>query len=149
MAGVGLAGAFAYTSGKFRRLTSDRFEIEEPPAPGTPEFSRLIEAVTGAPLRNGNRINILRNGCRTFPAMLDAIRAAEDTVDFSSYIYWPSDVTTEFNDAFVDRARAGVAVRVVLDGYGSAKFDRPGVERLERAGVRVAFFRPPRWYTLS
>lgn len=81
--------------------------------------------------------------------MLDAIASARRTVYFSSYIYWPGDVTTQFNDAFVDRAEAGVAVRVVLDGYGSAKFDRRGAERLERAGVKVAFFRRPRWYTLN
>jgi len=148
-AAVAAGGAFAYAAARFRRLTADPFDIDEPPAPGTPEFARLIEAVTGMPLREGCGIRILRNGCRTFPAMLDAIASARRTVDFSSYIYWPGQITTQFNDAFVDRAEAGVAVRVVLDGYGSARFDRAGVERLERAGVKVAFFRPPRWYTVG
>ena len=48
-----VAGALGYAAAKFRRLTSDGFEIEDPPAPGTPEFARLVEAVTGTPLRHG------------------------------------------------------------------------------------------------
>ena len=148
-AGIGLLGALAYNIGKFRRTTSQGFRVEDPPAPGTPEFPRLLEALTSTPLRDGNRIRILRNGSETFPAMLEAIAAARETVDFSSYIYWPGEITTRFNDAFVERAEAGVAVRLVLDGYGSAKFDRSGVERLERAGVKVSFFRPPRWHDIA
>ncbi|HSH59230.1 MAG TPA: phospholipase D-like domain-containing protein [Acidimicrobiales bacterium] len=148
LAGVGLVGVYAYGVAKFRRTEAVGFELPDPPAPGSAEFARLIEATTGARLRQGNRVTILRNGRQMFPAMLEAISSAKETIDFSSYIYWPGDITDQFSDAFGERAEAGVEVNVILDGYGSAKVDHQTVERMERAGVTVSFFRPPSWYTI-
>ena len=146
---LGLAGAYGYTRARFRRTTSGALVVADPPPTGSPEFARMVEGVTGAVVRPGNRVRILRNGAQTFPAMLEAIASARRTVDFSSYIYWPGEITDRFTDAFVERAGAGVDVRVVLDGYGSAKLDRDHVHRMERGGVRVAFFRPPQWHTVQ
>lgn len=146
--GLGLAAAYAYTAAKFRRGTAAGLHVTDAPAPGTAEFARLLEVATAAPVRAGNRVEVLRNGDQTFPSMLDAIASAQETIDFSTYIYWPGDITERFTDAFLERARAGVEVRMILDGYGSAKLDRDHVGRLRAGGVRVAFFRPPRWYTL-
>lgn len=80
--------------------------------------------------------------------MLEAIGSAQRTIDFSSYIYWPGEVTGRFTDALTERARSGVEVNIVLDGYGSAKLDRDHVGTLERSGARVTFLRPPKWYTV-
>ena len=147
-AGLGVAGVYAYGAIKFRRTAAVGFDLSDPPPPGSIEFARVIEGLTGAPLRHGNRVKVLRNGAQTFPAMLKAISSAQETVDFSSYIYWPGEITTAFSEAFIERAEAGVEVNIVLDGYGSAKLDRAHVERLERAGANVSFFRPPSGYTL-
>src|SRR6266540_4217269 len=75
--GLGLAAVYAYEAVQYRRSASKGFTLEDPPAPGSPDFSRLVEALTVAPLREGNRVTVLRNGSEIFPAMLDAIRAAE------------------------------------------------------------------------
>jgi len=145
---VGLAGTYLYGAAKFRRAAGDGFRLSDPPAPGTPDFTRLVEGLTGAPLRQGNHMEVLRNGCQAFPSMLESIRSARRTIDFSSYIYWPGAVTTRFTDAFVERARAGIEVNIVLDGYGSAKVGPALVHRLQEAGATVTFFRPPRWYAI-
>ncbi len=147
-AGAGLVGLYAYQAAKFRRTTAQPFHLPSPPVPGTPEFGRVIEGVTGFPVQAGNRVRILHNGCQTFPAMLEAIAAARQTIDFSSYIYWPGRIARDFTEALSDRAAAGVEVNVVLDGWGSARHDPDDVDRLERAGATVAFFRTPRWYTV-
>ena len=120
----------------------------EGPDTGTAEFSRLVSAMTGAPVRHGNRVEIMRNGA-TLHAMVEAIASAKATIDCSSYIYWPGETTNRFSEAFIERARAGVEVNLVLDGYGSAKLDEAHLERLRRGGVNVSIFRPPRWYTLK
>jgi cardiolipin synthase len=132
---------------KYKRATSERFELMESPQPGTPEFARLLEAMTGAPQRPGNRVEVRHNGA-TLDAMMDAISEATRTIDFSSYIYWPGPTADRFSDALAERARAGVAVNLLLDGYGSAKLDRAHQDRLRQAGVHVATYRPPRWHTL-
>jgi cardiolipin synthase len=143
-----LVAFYAYGAAKYRRTAKTGYGFADPPVPGCAEFTRLVESLTGTPLRAGNRVRVLRNGCRTFPAMLRAIASATTTIDFSSYIYWPGHIADEFTAALVERARAGVEVNVAFDGWGSAKLDRETVKTLEDSGVKVIYFCPPRWYTL-
>jgi cardiolipin synthase A/B len=146
---AGLAAAYGWTAARYAREQADGFSARGVPPAGSPEFGRVLESLTMTPVREGNRVTILRNGVETFPSMLEAIEAAEHTVDFSSYIYWPGEITERFTEAFVERARSGVEVSVVLDGYGSARLDRDTVRRMEDAGVDVRFFRPPRWHSIG
>jgi cardiolipin synthase len=146
--GLGLAGVYAFEAAQYHRTAGKGYEVKNPPAPGTPDFARMVEALTVAPLRQGNRVTVLRNGCEIFPAMLEAIRAAEQTINFATYVYWTGSIAPEFAEALAERAEAGVEVNVLLDAVGAAKMDRSLVDRLERSGATVAWFRPPRWYTL-
>ena len=72
---------------------------------------RTLEGVVGIPATEGNRITTLRNGDEIFPAMLAAIRAAEHTIDFLTFVYWKGEIGTEVAEALCLRARAGVRVR--------------------------------------
>ncbi len=146
-AGLSLAALLARNVAKYKRATNDRFELLESPQPGTPEFTHLIEAMTGATQRPGNRVKVMSNGA-TLDAMFDAISQATRTIDFSSYIYWPGPTADRFSAALAERAGAGVAVNLLLDAYGSAKLGQDHQDRLHRAGVHVATFRPPHWHTL-
>ena len=148
-AGLGVAGVYAYGAVKFRRTAAVGFDLSDPPPPGSIEFARVIEGLTGATMRHANRVKVLRNGAQTFPAMLEAIDSAQATIDLSSYIYWPGGITDQFTKALCEKARAGVEVNLVFDGYGSAKLDRETVHALQHAGATVSFFRPPAWYTLD
>ncbi len=145
---AGLAGVYAFEAAQYHRSGAKGFELEDPPSPGTPDFARLVEALTTAPLRQGNRVTVLRNGDQIFPAMLGAIQSAERTVDFATYVYWTGSIAPQFADVLAQRARAGVEVNVLLDAVGAAKMDRALVERLQAAGATVAWFRPVRWWTL-
>lgn len=146
-AGLGLGALLARNVSKYKRVTSERFDLLGSPQPGTPEFAHLVEAMTGAAQRPGNRVKIMRNGT-TLEEMVDAISGARRTIDFSSYIYWPGPTADRFSAALAERAAAGVDVNLVLDGYGSAKLDREHQDRLREAGVHAATYRPPRWHTL-
>jgi cardiolipin synthase len=146
--GAGLGATYAFEAAQYWRAASKGFEILDPPEPGAPDFARLVEVLTVAPLRQGNRVKILRNGDEIFPAMLEAIREAERTIDFATYVYWTGTIAPKFAEALAERASAGVEVNVLLDAVGAARMDRGLVDRLERAGATVAWFRPPRWYTM-
>jgi cardiolipin synthase len=148
---VGLAGVGALKVAKDKKTAARGFDVVDPPVPGSPEFGRLLESLTGSPVRRGNRVEVLRNGDQIFPAMVEAIASAQDTIDFSTYIYWSGgDTIAAFGEALVERASAGIQVSILLDAVGSGvKMDRTLVERLEEAGARVEWFRPPRWYTLD
>ena len=105
---------------------------------------RTLEGVIGVPATEGNRIDVLRNGDAIFPALLDTIDDAEHTIDFLTFVYWRGNVGTEFAHRLASRARAGVRVRVLLDGWGSRPIDRELVALMERDGVLVRWFRPVR-----
>jgi cardiolipin synthase A/B len=131
----------------------DRRELRNPVTPVTlssdPDFLRTISGLYGSNLLPGNRIETLLNGDEIFPAMLDAIRAAETSINFETYIYWSGRIAREFADALIDRALNGVEVRVLMDWVGSKKMDPALIEEMEAAGVHVVRFRPLRWYTLD
>ncbi|MFL6190859.1 MAG: phospholipase D-like domain-containing protein, partial [Actinomycetes bacterium] len=146
--GLGLAGVYAFEAAQYHRTAGKGFELESPPAPGTPDFARMVEALTVAPLRQGNRVTVLRNGCEIFPSMLEAIRSAERSINFATYVYWTGSIAPEFAEALAERAEAGVEVNVLLDAVGAARMDRSLIDRLDDAGAKVAWFRPPKWYTL-
>jgi len=147
-AGAGALGLYGVQAARYRQSVGRRFDVVDVPQPGSPEFSRLLEAMTTAPLRPGNRVKVMRNG-ETLVEMLEAISSAKTTIDFSSYIYWPGEAADDFTPALVERAQAGVDVNIVIDAYGSAKLHRGHLDRLKDAGVTVTMFRPPRWYTLD
>lgn len=148
-AGAGLAtvGIYAAQEAQYRREAGQQIDLSDPPAPGTGAFSRLVEAWCAGPGRTGNRVDVLRNGAEIFPSMLEAIGSATSTVILSSYIFWKGETATVFGEALAQRARAGVEVDVLVDGWGSAKMDRDLVARMEAAGVSFVWFRTPHWYT--
>jgi cardiolipin synthase A/B len=103
---------------------------------------RALEGILGVPATEGNSVEVLRNGDQIFPAMLEAIRSADNTIDFLTFVYWRGEVGQRFAEALAERARAGVRVRVLLDSWGAHPIDRGIVEDMEQAGVRVRWFRP-------
>src|SRR6266536_6522078 len=119
--GLGLAAAYVFDAAQYRRTAAKGFEVLDPPQPGTADFARLVEVLTVAPLRQGNRVTVLRNGCEIFPAMLEAIRAARQTIDFATYVYRTGSIAPEFADALAERAAAGAGAPAVRTGTGGRR----------------------------
>jgi cardiolipin synthase len=105
-------------------------------------FRRTLEGVIGVPATEGNRIDVLRNGDEIFPAMLEAIEGAENTIDFLTFVYWEGSIGGEFARRLAERAAAGVRVRVLLDSWGANSMDSAWVEMMTEAGVNLHWFRP-------
>jgi cardiolipin synthase len=103
----------------------------------------------GPPLTDGNTAAHFENGEQIFPAMLAAIRSAQRTITFETYIYWSGEVGREFARALEERARSGVKVHVLLDWVGSQKIEDQLLQAMKDAGVQVQMFHPLRWYHLA
>ncbi len=114
-----------------------------------PQFRRSMGVLLGPPIMEGNQVQVLLNGDQIFPAMLGAIRAAEHTITFETYIYWSETIGKEFSDALSERARAGVKVHVMLDFIGSIKMDAAAMETMKAAGVKVERFHKPVWWKFT
>ncbi|MFJ7768585.1 phosphatidylserine/phosphatidylglycerophosphate/cardiolipin synthase family protein [Streptomyces sp. NPDC097107] len=104
---------------------------------------RRLERLIGIAATEGNALTVLRNGDEIFAAMLAGIRRAEHTVDMMTFVYWKGDIARRFAEALAERARAGVRVRLLLDGFGSRLIEAEQLRTMERAGVQVAWFRKP------
>jgi cardiolipin synthase len=119
-----------------------------PPVESADFLSAIGGAVNGVAQKGGSA-ELLENGDAFFASILDAIRAARRSVNFMVYIWEPGTVSDWFVDALAERARAGVQVRVLLDGLGCIRAPKEGIEKMEQAGVQVQRFRPPRWGMLT
>jgi cardiolipin synthase len=115
----------------------------------SPQFRRTMGALLGPALVDGNSVTSLQNGDEIFPAMLEAIRSAQRSITFETYIYWSGEVGRSFADALIDRARSGVAVHVLLDWVGTGKMDDSLIDEMKDAGIQVDKFHPLRWYNLG
>ena len=114
----------------------------------TADFRRSMENMMGPTFTLGNQITAFQNGDEIFPPMLAAIRAAKKNINFESYIYVGGRIGQEFVDALCERARAGVAVHLLIDWVGSQHVDQL-IEQLEAAGVNVKKYHPLRWYAIT
>src|SRR5690606_3375215 len=123
--------------------------IEHPHRSGDPQFMREMAVLLGPAIVPGNRVEVLQNGEEIFPAMLSAVRAAQHTITFETYIYWSGDVGQEMAHALAERARAGVRVHVLLDWVGSVKMETALLERMTQAGVELERYHPLHWYHIS
>ncbi|MEW2425278.1 phospholipase D-like domain-containing protein [Streptomyces nigra] len=106
---------------------------------------RRLERLIGVAATEGNELVPLRNGDEIFPAMLGAIREAEHTIDMMTFVYWRGQIAHDFAAALADRAREGVRVRLLLDGFGAKEIEGRLLELMASAGVEIAWFRRPVW----
>ena len=137
----------------YANLVSPDQEIERPLPhrydTRDPQFRRTMSHLLGPAVVGGNQVTALLNGDEAFPAMLEAIRSARQSVNLESYIFWSGEAPNAFAEALSERARAGVAVHLLVDWMGSKKIDDSLVTSMRKAGVQVEMYRPLRWYQLD
>lgn len=95
----------------------------------------------------GNRLTLLRNGAEFFPALEAAIDRASREIHLQTYIFRADATGLRIAGALERAAARGVAVRLLIDGFGSSDLPPERVAALRAAGVRVLHFRPDpsRW----
>jgi cardiolipin synthase len=109
-------------------------------------LGRLGAATTGYPMCTSTRVDLLVDGAATYDAIVDAIAAAQRHVHVAYYIFAGDRSGLRIRAALIERARAGVHVRVLLDGVGSVGLKRAFLAPLIEAGVELAWFHPVRWW---
>src|SRR5688500_4254182 len=100
-------------------------------------FSRAA----GAPLVEGNAVELLCDAKENYPAWLDAINSAERWIHFESYIIHDDECGREFASALSAAAQRGVRVRLIYDWVGALTATTWMFwHRLRKAGVEVRPF---------
>ncbi len=146
--GAAALGWYAADSLRHRREGAFGYEIDTDLAVGSEDFLRAAEALTGAPISEGNEAELLINGDEIFPPFLETIESARRTLNVQTYVYWRGEIAVDVARAICAKAREAVRCSVILDALGAAKMDRSLVREMESAGVRVILFRPPKPYAV-
>jgi cardiolipin synthase A/B len=111
-------------------------------------FLQVLEALSDAQVNRTGTLEVLTNGPSFYPAELDAIRNASQSVNIEAYIFQRGKIADQYLAALTERARAGVRVNLVLDAFGSAGTTRRYLASLLEAGGKVGWYNSPRWHRL-
>lgn len=151
---LAVVGAFAIVSvaiSLFSKLgrRPGTLHAEDVPRVGSADFlAALAGAVNGTVQRGGDAI-LLNNGDELMPALLRDVQEARRSINFMVYIWEAGEMSDRIADALARRAEDGIEVRVLLDGLGALRVPAEAIERMEKAGVKIQRFRPPRFGRLT
>jgi cardiolipin synthase len=118
------------------------------PTNDSPRFLQVLEALSDAQVNQTGSLDVLTNGPAFYPAELDAIRNAKQSVNIEAYIFHKGKIANQYIEALTERARAGVKVNLVLDSFGSAGTTKKYLAPLLEAGGKVGWYNAPRWHRL-
>lgn len=122
------------------------------PLPGARRAQRALRKLSTStrPLvYGGNRIELLKNGEQYFPRLLAAIESARQSIYIETYIFQLDSVGEKVSDALAAAAQRGVAVHLLIDGFGSQTTAGALIARLKPQGAKVIVFRRTRWWRLD
>lgn len=128
-------------------MTAKPVPLREPllSALGDSRLERAFARIADSDLRLGNAVTLLKDSKENYPAWLEAIHSAQSVIHFENFIIADDDTGRLFAKALMERARAGVKVRVLYDWLGSSfRALPPFWRRLREAGVEARVFNPPR-----
>ena len=125
-------------------LRERKFHVRVPDLDSFEEGLPSIAGMTQAVILEGNRAEILQNGDGFFPALLESIANARETINFETYVWWTGGICDEVAEAFAKRAREGIEVRVTVDAMGSMKMKPRLRDLMKEAGVKLSLYHPIR-----
>ncbi len=118
--------------------------VKAPDAPiESDEYLCQLGALADAEIHDRCSIEVLTNGNIFYEAELEAIRAAQVTINMERYIFAKGEVAQRYIDALSERARAGVKVKLVIDAIGSFTTGNSYFKPLREAGGQVMWYQPP------
>lgn len=122
------------------------YRVAQPLRPDSDAFLHVIQSTCQAAVHFHNKVDIFTNGAQFYPVMRDAIRSAQASVNMEAYIFRRGEAAEMIIEAMVERAKAGVEVRLTVDAVGSAFIVGAPLRRLRDAGCKVNFYQTITWY---
>jgi len=95
---------------------------------------------------DGNRIVLLASAQQYFPRLHAAIAGAARSIWLETYILADDATGRALLEALRAAARRGVAVRVLVDGFGGGEFARRLAQEFPALGAQLRIYRPERWW---
>lgn len=103
---------------------------------------RELSGDTVGGMSEGNRVKIHFDGDSAYEAMLEAMASAQHSIHVEMYMFLSDTTGKNFAEALNQKAREGIAVRVIYDSIGSSAANPMQWARMRDAGVEVVEYRP-------
>ncbi len=145
--GTGLMAVFAFLV--WPREVPPQIGLDHEFSVDDEEFLTTMAGATGVPFFAGNRLEILNNGDRFYPAMLLGIAKAQHSITIEAYIYWAGEIGLRFAHALAAKAASGVSVKILLDAVGSSTIGDEILHILENGRCQLAWYNPVRPYSIG
>ena len=130
-------------SGVGARAPADLDLLREAAAAAPPALRQLATLATtacGLPVSSATRVDLLVGGAATYDAVFEAVRGARDHIHLEYYIYEPDRIGTALRGLLIERAEAGVQVRLLVDAIGSKHLAHAFLAPMREAGIEIALF---------
>ncbi|WP_174238682.1 cardiolipin synthase [Pedobacter sp. L105] len=88
-------------------------------------------------LSGGNEVDILFNGEQKFPEVIRSLQQAKNHIHIEYYIFDDDEIGNTIKNILIDKAKAGVEVRLIYDDFGSRSIRRRVIPELIEAGVQA------------
>lgn len=129
-----------------RRHRSPKLQVEA--KCGIDELMPSLSGLSLSTSVEGNAVEVLENGA-FFDCLIERIACARKSVHFETFLWKPGTLNDRMAQAFIERARAGVTVRLLLDAQGSRRMPKETIAFLREAGCKVKFFHKHSVYTIG
>ena len=120
----------------------------EIPPNDSPQFLHLLESLVDAVANRTGKLEIFTNGDKFYPAILDAFRNAQRSVNVEAYVFQKGEIARQYVEVLTERARAGVQVNLNIDAFGGIGAPKSIFRPLLEAGGTVSRYNSLAWYRL-
>ncbi|MDA8228101.1 MAG: cardiolipin synthase [Desulfitobacterium hafniense] len=117
-----------------------------------PDHGNLVKLLLNsglAPLTLNNKVSVLTNGEEKFNSLIKALENANHHIHMEYYIFKDDEIGQDIQKLLIRRAKEGLEVRLIVDGWGSSKLSRSVISRMKDSGVKVEVFLPVKFPYLS
>lgn len=126
--------------GKLSAKMHQRLRHCEVDIPEDDAFERAAQVLGGLPFTRGNDLELLIDGDETFERIFETIRSAKNYLCVNFFIVKNDKLGMQFQEALMERAKAGVKIYFLFDEIGSHKLPRRYLRAMKDAGIECCSF---------
>lgn len=113
------------------------------------QIARISEAISRFPLVTDNYVEMLINGDEVYPAMIESMKKAKESILLETYIFEKGEIGAKILETLKKAIDRGVDVKVIVDGIGEwYSFPLIGTQ-LKKYNIPYTKFLPPKLYPFS
>ncbi|MGL4588937.1 MAG: cardiolipin synthase [Mycoplasmatales bacterium] len=116
------------------------YELEKSTLDESDKYFRTLEILGKQVIHENTNAELLVNGEQKFAKMLTCLRDAKKYIHLEYYIVHDSKIAEEIFEILIDKAQAGIPVRLLFDDVGSDALSKVSIKRLLDGGVKIGKF---------